>query len=659
MLLGDFMVRVGTKVYRLIRLWSYIGALFRDRFIFLVCGVVAVFFVIGGNGSTNSSAAPFPECKSQGILFQYPGAAPTSVHEIDMVTGIDQEPPGTPIPNRQINAIGYNLQDNYIYGWDNQTGQMVQIQDDWSAVPIGTPNGYTGGTTNVYVGDVDSNGDYWFTSGTRWYQVDLTPGATYKNILATGPINPPANSGTLGDWAFIPGKADLYATMNDTTVNQVRLWIFNRTTHTWSSPGLLPAITPYQPLVEGAMYADAEGYLYASVNLTGDIWRIDVDSVTAALLSNGQPSTNNDGARCANAPLAIDFGDAPFLTMLADTGPRHELVGYSDTTHTAPLMLGKTVDDEPDGFASVNADGDDLNNIDDEDAITHIVAPLNAPTALSVPVVVTNNNPTDATLAGWIDVNGNNAFETSERILRTIPASTGTAQYEMDFPSATFTTNTYSRFRVFEGVVADPQPTGGATAGEVEDHLVQVGSYTIQKTSTPTSGAAVVPGETITYTLVVTNTGLTDLIDLTLYDDLTDVLDDATMQGTPTVSPVTAGTAIVNANTLQFTFTEDILATQSVEITYSVKVKPADELASQVLQNMVIGANSNCHPDIVNGQVVRSADPHCSTEHSVYVGDGLANTGQSMSSVLLFGGGLIGVSLILGMYIMRRTLPQY
>lgn len=610
-------------------------------------GGAVAFLLVVDSTSTSTNAAPFPECRSQGILFQYPGAAPTSVHEIDMVTGIDQEPPGTPIPNRQINAIGYNVQDNYIYGWDNQTGQMVQIQDDWTAVPIGTPTGYVGGTTNVYVGDVDSNGDYWFTSGTQWYRVDLTPGATYKNILATGPINPPANSGTLGDWAFIPGRADLYATMNDTTVNQTRLWVFNRTTHTWSSPGLLTDITPYQPLVEGAMYADAEGYLYASVNLTGDIWRVDVESVTAALLSSGDPSTNNDGARCANAPLAIDFGDAPFLTMLADAGPRHELIGYNDTTHTASLMLGKAIDDEPDGFPSVDADGDDRNNIDDEDAIGHIVAPLDTPIALSVPITVTNNNSTDATLAGWIDLNGNNAFETSERVVQTIPSNTGTAQYELDFPSATFTAATYSRFRVFDGVVADPQPTGGATAGEVEDHLVQAGSYTIKKTSTPGSGNTVFPGEIVIYKLIVTNTGLTDLIDLTLHDDLTGVLDDATIQSDPEISPANAGTTTLDNDTLQFTFTDDILAGQSVEITYAVKVNPANELGNNTLQNMVIGAYSNCHPDI-NGQVVSVTDPNCRSEHSINVYEGLANTGQSASIPLLFAYGLIGISLIFG-----------
>lgn len=601
--------------------------------------------------TSTTGAAPFPECKSQGILFQYPGTAPTSVHEIDMVTGVDQEPPGTPIPGRQINAIGYNVQDNYIYGWDNQTGQMVQIHDDWSAMPIGMPNGYTGGTTNVYVGDVDSNGDYWFTSGTSWYHIDLTPGATYKDILATGPINPPANSGTLGDWAFIPGRADLYATMNDTTLNQVRLWVFNTITHTWSSPGLLPDITPYQPLVEGAMYADAEGYLYASVNLTGDIWRIDVADVTAALLSNGEPSTNNDGARCANAPLTIDFGDAPFLTMLADAGPRHELVGYDDSTNTAPLMLGKTVDNEPDGFASINANGDDLNNINDEDAVTHIIAPLNTPTALSVPVTVTNNSSTDATLAGWVDLNGNGVFETSERFVRTVPASAGTAQYELDFPSATFTATTYARFRVFEGAVADPQPTGGATAGEVEDHLVQVGSYVIKKTSTPQSESAVSVGEVVTYTLDVTNTGLTDLIDLTLYDDLTDVLDDATMQGSPTITPTDAGVATISDGVLEFTFTEDILAGQTVTITYEVKVNSVNELGDSVLQNIVTGAYSNCHPSI-NGQVADTIDPNCRSEHPINMDEGLANTGQNILVTLLLASGLVCLSLVTG----RRML---
>lgn len=651
------MAKGGSKVGCSVVALGYIISFFKSQFTLLI-GAVLIIVITVVSTSINTTAAPFPECKSQGILFQYPGVAPTSVHEIDMVTGIDQEPAGTPIPNRQINAIGYNVQDNYIYGWDNQTGQMVQIQDDWSATPIGAPNGYAGGTTNVYVGDVDSNGDYWFTSGTRWYQVDLTAGPTYKNILATGPINPPANSGTLGDWAFIPGRPDLYTTMNDTTLNQARLWVFNTTTHTWSSPGLLPAITPYQPLVEGAMYTDSEGYLYASVNLTGDIWRIDVASVTAALLSSGDPSTNNDGARCANAPLAIDFGDAPFLTMLADAGPRHELIGYNDTTHTASLMLGETVDDEPDGFASVNADGDDRNNIDDEDAIPHIVAPLNTPTALSVPITVTNNNSTDATLAGWIDFNGNNTFEASERVIQTIPSNTGVAQYELDFPSATFTAATYSRFRVFSGVVADPQPTGGATAGEVEDHLVQVGSYTIKKTSSPESGTEMSPGEIVTYTLTITNTGLTDLISLTLHDDLTGVLDDATIQDDPVVDPSSAGTTTIDDESLEFKFTDDILAGQSVKITYAVKVKPANELDNKVLQNIVIGAYSNCH-SAINDQVVSVADPDCSTEHSINVDNSLANTGQNMQLIFLLSGGLIGTSLILGLYMTRRTLLQY
>lgn len=632
----------------------------KQAFLSFLAVIVAVVSIPVFAPAEKVQAAPFPECETQGILFQYPGAAPTAVHMIDMVTGIDQEPSGTPIPARQINAIGYNTQDNYIYGWDNGTGQLVQVHSDWSTTSLGLPNGYAGGTTNVYVGDIDSNGDYWFSSGTNWYQVDLTPGATFKDILASGPLNKPANTGVLGDWAFIPGKADLYTVLNDTTVNQARLWIFNRTTHTWTSPGLLPGILPHTPLTEGAMYADSQGYLYASVNSTGDIWRVNVNDTTSALLSNGQPSTNNDGARCANAALSIDFGDAPFDTMLADNGPRHEVVDYIDASHTAPLMLGKIIDSEPDGFPSAEANGDDLNNVDDEEGVAPIVAPAGSPTALSVPVTVTNTASSTATLAGWIDLDSNGTFDPGERVVQTIPANAGTAQYELVFPSATFTNDTYARFRIFTGSVADPQPTGPATAGEAEDHRVQVGSYTIAKSSTPSSGTPVSANGTVTYTVTITNTGLTDLTGLSFYDDLSDVLDDATMQGNPIVTPASAGTAVLDNDELQFIFTGDILAGQSATVAYTVKVK-TDSSNDHVLRNMVVAAHSNCHPDI-QGQVVSVDDPVCETDHPITTNEttegnnpegSLANTGHNMTLLISLASSIVTVAFVL---LTRRVL---
>src|SRR5687768_9600389 len=66
----------------------------------LVFGMIITSLVLSYD---RASAAPFPTCETRGMLFQYPGTAPTAVHEIDMVTGDDVEPPGTPIPGRKIN----------------------------------------------------------------------------------------------------------------------------------------------------------------------------------------------------------------------------------------------------------------------------------------------------------------------------------------------------------------------------------------------------------------------------------------------------------------------------------------------------------------------------------------------------------------------------
>ena len=80
------------------------------------------------------------------------------------------------------------------------------------------------------------------------------------------------------------------------------------------------------------MYFDVNGYFYLSRNQDGQIYRIDLSTLTpssttadlieldvsAIKFADGPSSSQNDGARCASAPLIdedipspIDFGDAP------------------------------------------------------------------------------------------------------------------------------------------------------------------------------------------------------------------------------------------------------------------------------------------------------------------------------------------------------------
>jgi fimbrial isopeptide formation D2 family protein len=433
--------------------------------------------------------------------------------------------------------------------------------------------------------------------------------------------------------------------------------VFDRDTGAFSSVGHIdPAQLPHTNLKEGAFYADADGFLYASDNDDGNIYRVNVQDATAALFASGPSSASNDGARCAQATIPIDFSDAPSLydTLLADNGPRHSVADFNDVNNTAPLMLGKKVDIETDGFPGAEANGDDLNNIDDEDGVTHIVVTPGTPTALSIPITVTNNNPIAATLAGWVDLDSSGTFDTGERVTQTIPANSGTAKYELDFPSATFAADSFARFRVFDGTIADPQPTGSATGGEVEDYLVQVGTYTVNKTSTPPSGTTVTSGDTVSYAITVNNTGLTDLINLTLHDDLSNVLDDAALVGSPVVSPASAGTATVDQGALEFAFTGDVLTGQTVTITYEVQVSNLGALGNSTLSNMVIATHSNCHPEL-NGQTVTVTDTTCRTEHPI--DRTLANTGVNIVTIATIAIGLLAASGVM-LYIVRRYFPH-
>lgn len=591
-------------------------------------------------------AAPFPACDTNGFLYKYP-VSPTDVHSVDMVTGADTLVPPS-ITGHQINAIGYNIQDNFIYGWDDQNSTFVRVHADHTVEPI-TIAGYTGPMTGIIIGDVDENGHYWFIAGASWHQVDLNGTPTQIGTGSAAGITGSAGA----DWAFVPGTNALWRIMDDSGVG--RLWSFDRTSHAWTNH------TPVTPiagvsgadLTMGAFYADPNGFLYASSNSSGKLWRVNlnVTPYTAEQIGTGNPSSSNDGARCALASVPIDFGDAPssYDTLLGEDGPRHAVVGYNNFNHTAQLMLGRKVDVEHDGFLGSQATGDDADDIDDERGTTHIIATPGTPTALKIPVIVTNNSSQQATLVGWIDLDSDGTFEVGERVTQAIPANSG-GTYELAFPTATFTANSFARFRVFSaGDTSDSAvnmlPTGPAAGGEVEDVLVQVGTYDVSKTSNPAEDSTVDPGEIVTYTLTIQNTGLTALTNLKVDDNLADVLDDATIQGTPTVTPSSAGTASVSDNTLEFT--GDVGIGQTVTITYAIKIKDAGSLGNTALNNSVLAAHStSCHPDVAGGSATVS-DPDCKTAHTV---SALANTGSNIILPILLAGGLItaaGVTLYL------------
>ncbi|GAA4427248.1 hypothetical protein GCM10023169_26970 [Georgenia halophila] len=507
------------------------------------------------------TAVPLPpfQCgtNAPGILFQ---REPVTAFAIEMVTGED-EVIAPDFHENNINAIGYNVLDDYVYGWDIRDGYMVRVGSDGNVEPLDVPTGdYTGDGYSI-IGDVDDNGHYWFVSDGRLYQVDLdSTSPDFMSVLHAQDYT----GGTLvaADWAYVPGTDALYGI--GTNANGDRTLVrFDRTTHTFTTEGVLTG----DVAAGGAMYADADGFLYVSNNGNGVIRRVDIDNLTMTKFTEGPASGNNDGARCPS-PIYTDYGDAPndYDTELGDDGPRHGIPDYDEAAGTAPLMLGATVDFETDGQPSSAADGDAA----DEDGVADAIE-VEPGLETTVSVSATNNTGEAATLAGWIDLDGSGTFDAGELITATVPAGSGTADYDLTFPVGTTTADTFARFRLFPGTVADADalPTGPAAAGEVEDYPVTVleRELEIEKTSDATEDAR--PGDVVTYTVTARNTGTADYTTenpAVVLDDLSGVLDDAAYNNDAQASD---GPAPSYADPL-ISWVGELPAGQAVTIEYTV-----------------------------------------------------------------------------------------
>jgi hypothetical protein len=169
-------------------------------------------------------------------------------------------------------------------------------------------------------------------------------------------------------------------------------------------------------------------------------------------------------------PVEYDFGDAPtgdfapgYPTLLVHAGARHVIRGpWLGNDDDKP-------DAEPDGQPDPDALGDDHDILygpanDDEDGA--FIPPLVRGAAADITVRV---NGGGGIVQVWIDFNGNQIWELSERIHNAFLPD-GTHNIPVTVPNTAVLGKTFARFRISS--TGGLGPGGLAGDGEVEDHAV-------------------------------------------------------------------------------------------------------------------------------------------------------------------------------------------
>lgn len=170
----------------------------------------------------------------------------------------------------------------------------------------------------------------------------------------------------------------------------------------------------------------------------------------------------------------FDYGDA--RSSHGTQTARHSII--------PGVSLGATVDAEAAAITSMEALGDDVTGVDDEDGVTFVgFTGTSAGSGVSgtlVPgqtaqtrVTVNTSGQSAGLLHVWADFNGDGDFlDPGEKVVNNLRLGTGTHNVNFPVPGNAKTGTTYVRYRY--SYDTNLSPTAQAMGGEVEDYRVQV-----------------------------------------------------------------------------------------------------------------------------------------------------------------------------------------
>lgn len=417
--------------------------------------IVSLLFIAAG-----SSAAPFDTCPSKAFLVQ---GTTATIFGVNLVSGSYNRFADNVGTNQKVNGFGFSVHDRYLYGWDYSRGNIGRIGKDYVLEPLnasGLPN------TNFYVGDVSvqQNAYYVYRKGADYglYRIVLDENDS-DYLVASKVIDGSSLSLNIFDLAFHPDENLAYSV--DNRGNLIAIDVMTGSSFNLGFTGVTGTF--------GAVYFDVEGYLYISRNSDGHIFRIDInDPTSTTLFAYGPSSGNNDGARCATAPIideseapTLDYGDAPdsYATSISANGARH---GKGN------LYFGSSVSAEH-----------TPNQVDDDDGVNFVTG---LETGLDTLVSYRLSAP--GYVNAWVDWNDNGQFDESEQIITEHLGTVGENRILIEVPIDAREGTTWARFRVSN--TPSISPLGGVDSGEVEDISVSIVASGVVETATAWQTAA-------------------------------------------------------------------------------------------------------------------------------------------------------------------------
>ncbi|MDQ3158574.1 MAG: DUF11 domain-containing protein [bacterium] len=211
------------------------------------------------------------------------------------------------------NAIGYNIADMYLYGYDSTNNEFAQIDGAGGVTLIGNGTTPVLSPGNYAAGDIDADGDHNMLSYTdqdgtsnvnQWVITDVS-GVVASTVTSFTLTNDIVGGLAVGDVAFNPADGKFYGV--DVVNNRLVMIDINKV----GSTGTVTHFGPVQSQLSGphgAAYINSKGQLITVQNNPGRLYRYEIGingsgSGAATLLSNSPNVDQTDGASCPVVPL--------------------------------------------------------------------------------------------------------------------------------------------------------------------------------------------------------------------------------------------------------------------------------------------------------------------------------------------------------------------